>query len=56
MLFTPTLLVKAEFIAILGMLSNAGNAEQCYERMLSNIGNAEQCRSKYNLEVMEKLM
>ena len=30
MLFIPTLLVKAEFIAILGMLSNAENVMECH--------------------------
>ena len=31
MLFIPTLLVKADFTAILRMLSNDKNAEQCYK-------------------------
>ena len=30
MLFIPTLLVKAEFIAILGMLLNAEQRRKCY--------------------------
>ena len=35
MLFTPTLPVKAEFTAMLGMLSIAENAEECWA-VLSN--------------------